>query len=76
METSYAPVGQMTMWSHGNKVMWWLKSMDTVQPCMCVDTLQTVEAGCYGQVAVAYTDHHTCTWSALYYQTQMLLEWK
>ena len=43
---------------------------------MCVDTLQIVEAGCHGQVAVAYTDHHTCTWSTLYYQTQMWLEWK
>ena len=43
---------------------------------MCVDSLQTVEAGCYGQAAVAYTDHHTCTWSTLYYQTQMWLEWK
>ena len=43
---------------------------------MCVDTLQTVEAGYHGQVAVAYSDHHTCTRSALYYQTQMWLEWK
>ena len=22
MEKSYAPVGRMTVWSHGNKVMW------------------------------------------------------
>ena len=56
--------------------MTWVNSMDTMQPCMCGDTVQTVEAHCHGQVAVAYTDHHTCTWSALYYQTQMWLEWK
>jgi len=36
MEKSYAPVGRMTMWSHGNKVMWWLNCMDTVQPCVLI----------------------------------------
>ena len=69
MEKSYAPVGRMTMWSHGNKVV--VAEEHGYSVTMCVDTLQTVEAGYHGQVAVAYSDHHTCTWSALYYQTQM-----
>ena len=54
------------------EIVMWLNCSGTMQLIVHVCRYTwVVVAGCYRQVAVSYIDHHACTCSTVFYQTQI-----